>query len=365
MKEGVEYYFEIDQYLNGELKEDALAKFQIALAEDPALRDEVANQQLLNEVVLGAELDVLRDRIKKDIKQLDQKNNSNKWLLGGSLLLLISVATGLGIFNNIKSDKTTSSKSPSEKPLINVSDSLQSNGLSLSPNTKKHVNKKVWIKPQISNSSENFLDSVPSEIKNEITLQKGTEIIKSDTITTKSSVVKQSDACADVNINFTLSSTSSCINGATGEIKVTENSLKGGTAPYSYEFNGNGNFSSLSSYTNLRPGSYTVKVKDQSGCVKEKVVLVSEKECYKKQSFSFSPEFGETLKIPISSEEAGILSIYNRAGLLIFKTKTGQGEIAEWNGNDMTGNLAVAGLYVYIVEYSNGQKENGQITVLR
>ncbi len=363
MKEGVEYYFEIDQYLNGELSDDALLKFEKALAEDPALRNEVANQKLLNEVVLGAELDVLRDRIKKDINRLDQKNNTKKWLLGGSLLLLLGAAAGYSISNNNKSESPTSVKSVAEKQLVQKADPSQDNELPISPKTKKPVNKKVWENPQISNFSESFLGTVPFEVKNEITLQEETETI--DTLAIKPTIERKSDACTDININFTLTSASSCINGTTGEVKVEENSLKGGTGPYFFELNGSGNFSSESSYSNLRPGNYIIKVKDQSGCVKEKSILVSAKECYKKQSFSFSPELGETLKISVSSEEAGVLSIYNRAGLLIFKTKTGQGEIVEWTGTDITGNLAVAGLYVYIVEYANGGKENGQITVVR
>ncbi|WP_028980622.1 SprB repeat-containing protein [Sporocytophaga myxococcoides] len=365
MKEGVEYYFEIDQYLNGELSDDALLKFEKALAEDPTFRTEVENQQLLNEVVLGAELDVLRERIKKDIKQLDQKNNTNKWLLGGSLLLLISAAAGIGLSINNKSEKTPSVKNSTEKQVIINNDSFSRSELPLLSENKRANKKDLTIKPNSNKSPERLSDTIQEEQKKETTLKKETNTIILDTLTTNPLPYQKSDPCIGVNINFTVSSTSTCSGASNGEIKVAENSIKGGTAPYSYEFNGSGNFSSLSSYTNLRPGSYVVKVKDQSGCVKEKSVLVSEKECYKKQTFSFSPEFGETLKIPVSSEEPGTLSIYNRAGLLIFKTKTGQGEIAEWTGTDMTGNLAVAGLYVYIVEYSNGQKENGQITVLR
>lgn len=365
MKEGVEYYFEIDQYLNGELSDDALLKFEKALAEDPALRVEVANQKLLNEVVLGAELNVLRERIKKDINQLDQKNNTKKWFMGGSLILLIGAAAGFGISTNDKSEKPTSVKSVAEKQIVKKADPSQNNELPPPSKTKKPVNKKVWISPQIGNSSESFVDTVTLEIKKEIILPKETETSQSDTLTAQPSFEVISDPCTEVNINFLISSTSSCINSATGEVKIEENSLSGGKAPYSFEFNGSGNFFSKSSYSQLRPGSYSIKVKDQSGCVKEKSIQVSAKECHKKQSFSFSPELGETLKISVSSEEAGTLSIYNRAGLLIFKTKTGQSEIAEWNGTDMTGNLAVAGLYVYIVEYANGGKENGQITVLR
>ncbi len=365
MKEGVEYYFEIDQYLNGELSDDALLKFEKALAADPALRDEVANQKLLNQVVLGAELDVLRERIKRDINQLDQKNSTKKWFWGGSLFLLIGAAAVWGIETNNKSETTTPLKKVTEKQLVKKTEPSQNNELPVPSKTKNPVSKKVWINSQIGNTSESFIDTVTFEIKNEVPLPKEKEAIKTDTLTAQPAFEVKSDPCTDVNINFSLSSTSSCINSANGEVKIEENSLIGGKAPYSFELNGSGIFSSESSYSNLRPGSYTIKVRDHSGCVKEKSIQVSAKECYKKQSFSFSPELGETLKISVSSEEAGILSIYNRAGLLIFKTKTGQGEAAEWNGTDMTGNLAVAGLYVYIVEYANGAKENGQITVLR
>lgn len=368
MKEEVEYYFEIDQYLKGELSDDALVKFEKALAENPALRNEVASQKLLNDVVLGAQLDLLRERIKKDIDQIDQNNNNTKnWLLGASLVLLIGA--GLGIASYHKPEKTPRIDTIQETQPITVTDAPKKIELPVTQNIGKPVKKDLTKTPPVGTVQETISAPVPAEYKKETVSQETPVSIVEDTSTINlpsniASAVELND-CQDGTIVFTISSKNSCLERATGEVKVDEKSLKGGAAPYSFELNRNGKFTSEAVYTNLKPGHYTITVKDQKGCTVEQTIEVNGKECYKKRSFSFSPELGETLKISVSSEEAGVLSIYNRAGLLIFKTQTDLAETVDWNGTDLTGNVAPSGLYVYIVEYANGEKENGQITVLR
>ena len=39
--------------------------------------------------------------------------------------------------------------------------------------------------------------------------------------------------------------------------------------------------------------------------------------------------------------------------------------MTEWNGIGGQGEYMDAGLYIYIIEYSNGTKENGQVTIIR
>ncbi len=74
-------------------------------------------------------------------------------------------------------------------------------------------------------------------------------------------------------VNASITITNATCNGATnGAISVTGNS---GTAPYTYRLN-SGSFQSSGSFTGLAAGSYTIRIKDSTDCIKDTVITVSE-----------------------------------------------------------------------------------------
>ncbi|MGZ4116495.1 MAG: DUF7619 domain-containing protein [Bacteroidia bacterium] len=72
--------------------------------------------------------------------------------------------------------------------------------------------------------------------------------------------------------NLNVSTTSTSCGGSTGT--VTIGAVTGGTAPYTYSFNG-GAFSSTLTYTGLSGGAYNVTVKDASGCMYTTAAIVA------------------------------------------------------------------------------------------
>jgi hypothetical protein len=79
--------------------------------------------------------------------------------------------------------------------------------------------------------------------------------------------------------NFTINSTPSvssattptCVGGSTGTINVT---ASGGGTPYTYSLNG-GTYQTSSLFTGLAAGTYTLNVKNSTGCVASSSVLIS------------------------------------------------------------------------------------------
>ncbi len=73
---------------------------------------------------------------------------------------------------------------------------------------------------------------------------------------------------------FTFTSTDAvCYNSHTGSITVTPTN---GTAPYSYKLNATGVFGSSNVLSNLKAGTYTVFVKDASGCEANQMVTIGQ-----------------------------------------------------------------------------------------
>lgn len=73
-----------------------------------------------------------------------------------------------------------------------------------------------------------------------------------------------SGGCTGVTITISATPTgvTPCVS-ASGSIAVT---ATGGTAPYTYSLNNNGQFQSISTFSNLNQGTYSIAVRDANGC---------------------------------------------------------------------------------------------------
>jgi len=80
-------------------------------------------------------------------------------------------------------------------------------------------------------------------------------------------------------------------------------------------------------------------------------------------SFSFKPEFGEVFTIPMNKGTEGEIRILDRAGNKVYTEKIYVDRVNTWNGMNLQGGISPSGLYIYSIEYTNGQKEFGQIII--
>ena len=92
------------------------------------------------------------------------------------------------------------------------------------------------------------------------------------------------------------------------------------------------------------------------------MVEIENKECRKaQQTYSFNPAYGET--ITIKADGDGIITIRNRAGVVVFSGNVSSGEDFTWDGQTLSGGISTPGLYIYSLEYKNGNSVRGEILI--
>lgn len=95
-----------------------------------------------------------------------------------------------------------------------------------------------------------------------------------------------------------------CHGGSTGNITLTD---QGGTTPYQYALN-SGSFSALNSFTGLSAGTYTLHTKDNAGCSRDSIIILSEPLAISFSNFSITPIncFGASSGIITTSALGGV-----------------------------------------------------------
>ncbi len=164
---------------------------------------------------------------------------------------------------------------------------------------------------------------------------------------------------------FEVSVQASCKGENDGSIQVEMQSISGGTIPYHFKLSESGELSSLGVFSALGKGTYHLIGYDSKGCSQSKEILVYDKNCSQKKSYSFNPEYGESWKIPSAEGKSGAFTIFNRAGVAIFKGSFTGSDAAEWFGTNTQGSPAEVGLYVCVIDYAGGKTEVIEISIVR
>lgn len=370
MRPELETYQLIDKFLNGELGGDELLSFEQKLQSDPSFAEEVSFQKLTNEVVVGASFDSLRSQMTKDISNIDSSNNNQKWGLASIAFGVISIGMVALYSSSKQSDSTISSKTTTPSSVLIQKESQQNNPVLSNKTEEKTVqtitpsiknNTTAGGNTEISTPQESVIKSATTQHTENIQSTESTDIHKSTQPNTEKIVA--SDPCLQTSITAKIISNPSCSDAANGSVKIPLNEIKGGIKPYAISFNQSKASASKELYAYLKADTYTVSISDANGCIKEYTVDVEEKNCRKK-SFIFAPDKGEIWSIEGVNNDPYVMTILNMSGRQIFKTNTMQG-IFEWQGVSQQGEYLDAGLYIYIIEYTNGTKENGQVTIVR
>jgi hypothetical protein len=152
----------------------------------------------------------------------------------------------------------------------------------------------------------------------------------------------------------------SCNNMATGVIEIIESTVSDGIPPYQAMLNGEPGDSMV--FRGLKPGFYKLEIKDASGClVSLGNIIVDTKDCRYQEKFS---PYYEQWDMPIGSKP-GIIEIYNKNGRKVFELKFDGTGKEYWNGNDMNNEALPMGLYLFTIEYDDGDIFQGSITINR
>jgi len=367
----------IEKYLRGELSASEKAMVEDKIKQDSSFAEEVEESAFVDQVIIGAGLEMLREKITKDIAQLDQKKKRRvKWSVAG-LLVLIGCVAGYFFVKEANWEKRIPKNVPADEHFIendNKNLNTANKGKAKKETNATMVKKKAFILKKEKLSAIEAKDSLKYvPLFDTVPMQKNQETLvrippvqaiegKLDTIASLSQPTPFQNNCV---LSFQATPQSTCRGEQNGSIQIAKQTLSGGQAPYTFSLGESGIKSGTGEFSNLAEGTYIVHVSDKTGCSSSQEVYVSSKSCQSKQAFSINPDYGEIWKIPYDKEKSGIFTILNRTGHTVFRASFGNEASSEWNGTDMRGVVVKTGLYICILQYRDGKKANLQITVVR
>lgn len=367
MRPDLDAYYLIDQYLENKLQGEELHAFEKRIGLDDSFAMQVKEQQLVNTFILEAELKIVRLQIEKDLNQLNTPSFFRmhwKWI-GVSTLGLLAI---LFYTFNIGDENKKTTGTIEQKLVMPTNLEHSDNTISTNVKISKNTSGEIKLSNTIPQPAEKNTDSVQQIALDEVPVQQNSNLLHStETFSpdVKEDIETKKIDCSTVKISFTLEPQPTCKDEEEGSISI-EN-LTGGIAPYTILVD-NKKYKERK-INALGAGTYEIKITDKNGCKNDLKTIIKEKNCAvavpKQTKFNINPTIGEVCSIPINPNKTGNLTIYNRSGKIIFRVTNNSNESIEWDGTDGYGSLVEQGLYVYIIEYSDGAKDSGEVNIVR
>ena len=353
----------IDQYLQGSLQGKALQNFEDKLAKDPALREELELQQLVNESVVDHGLLSWKEAIQKESSHLKQKNATKKKVMIGSAgLLLLAGAIWYGSQQN-----TTTPDQEKTPPVKPVDSTYKFSSPEMVEETEKSsAPAKSTSSPALQKTEEN---SSPDTTLNIVEVipepQDKQEVPTQDSATSEKPQKTLNDTptvspCEQIEFLAFFEAKATCEGQSGGEVNITE--VYGGTPPYLYRLQSTTSWQDKTIIKGLSAGEYQLEVKDGNGCQNtvDKTVTITAKNCYKPAK-GFNPDY-ETWEYKGHWNNTAKVTIRNKAGMIILEKDVN--DIFVWDGLDNQGQRVPSGLYLYTIDVPQQQQVAGTVTVI-
>ncbi len=368
---------EIDQFLLGKLTPDEKHAFQLKINADPQLAEEIIYQQLANEAIVDSKLVELNQKIREDLDKLDSASLLNKWVIGSSIVFIIGVGTVLLNFNDSeKNDKKINAENlilhpqkVEELDEVIIEENMQKHSFKNSKqaysNIKQDQNQSdvqatgKYINPGIDSSNKDIVPEDKTLPNNYLNPQLHPDI--------SNEVIKS--PCNTMVLTYLPDTKESCHNKATGEISIMPNAINGGTAPYKFSIDNGIHFQTAYVFSNIREGDYYLTILDNENCKQtfSTVLYIQAKHCNQEHSYSFNPLNGEKWQYPLKNTSGGEMEIKNKLGQRVYSTNWSAGmENVEWDGaiQNVPG-ATIIGEYIYMIIYTNGETENGYVSIVK
>lgn len=306
MRDTTEIYEQIDRYLSNSMESNELNEFQNQVNSNSELFELVEMQKAANEIIVGNRLAGLKQMMDADFAQMDEgKPSKLKYWLGGAFIATVIVGT---IMYNDKNEKeVTKIVAPVSNQTVIVE--------------KAEVEKtenQVVAKSKIQTSTASKSDIAIVEVKPKIAqVDVVSPVLQTPTV--QSNIVVERPKVVDSEVAK----------------KHTVEKI------HSEDLSPKHEVSETKSNNSTSPEVKNVKHKAQS----------------------INLDLGEQFTFPTIIENEAQASIYNRGGMLVYKTKLVQDQTEVWTGTDSNGTVVQSGLYIYIIEYISGSKSTGEIVV--
>ena len=365
MKESNDILDTIERYTKNKMGVEEKVVFEKELATDESLRKQLQFSEIIDEMIIGNETWKLKEQMQKDLYSTTPKLGK---YLAISVLMLATSAGLFVLFNREDKVKVETPITVEPKAIKQAQKQVEISKKIIFSKTKLPVSKEHKTSVQATSTTPEFkITSVQPEGDQTITVSSTAQVVASPNVASKQNVtlsVKQ-DPCASLVGDVEFYTIASCKGQETGEVRLKIETIKGGTAPFSFKL---GEKSASGYFDRLAPGQYTLFIKDANNCLIENAqkVIVSEKKCVVKKEYIFNPEYDSSWPIPYDTEKQAIaIKILDKSGKVFYQSNVSTSHPAEWRGESNTGLVLGMGLYFFSIEYADGSFDEGSILVSR
>jgi|GEM_PF-5022424 len=363
-------YEEIDRYLIKQLSEGELVIFTTKLKNDPSLQELVDAQKLANEIIIDHELVKLKERMRQDLRQGGSENTSN-W---GKIILLTVAVSSTALYSYTQFSNPSEQSSIKEESIKNTSSLPETteNTLLAVTTDNKHT---AFTKTNTTEENQAIIsteqESSSLAIENKVEQTTSTHLqnknaVKSDLTEQKAYVLEHSPviSCETVKITADVSVDYGHQNYEDATIIVQKQTVKGGTAPYSYSLD-EAAFEKENRFDGLKDGVYHVSIKDYNNCVSKITKNIVVKIPVKEIDEAFTPSNGERWKFPIPDHADGTITIINKAGTTVYSQNIVGGYPSDWDGRGNNGTALDLGNYYFMVTFKDNTINKGHISIVQ
>ena len=364
----------IDNYLNNGMSEEERFAFEEKIAHDETLAAKVNEARLTNEAIYYASLAELKNTIGKDLKDITYKASFNwkkaSYISIASLALLSGITTYL-VTNNTAVDPRKPGTTSIEKEIkqehvqensttINKEKAVDGNKLHQEYSSGKQV-KKDSIQTNNTSIQKSILP-IDNTIKN-IDKTKAADSennIQRHDPDLKKTVTSETDNKIICDKSFKINTEASCKQKETGAITIGSD----GAYSYTFQVDIRSITGSKGIFYNMSAGVYEILVTYGNECTYTKKVTIPEKWCAMNSPYSFNPDYRETWVMQYEQGASGKLTIYDTSGKEIYSSIFGSGN-EYWDGSDIHGGVAATGIYIAVINYTDGRQEKVELTIVR
>lgn len=365
MKSEDQLYIEIERYLHKKMEGTELRAFEKHIAENPEVAQKVQVQRLAHEMIIKNRLNQLSN-YSKELQQKDLKRQQYKIMAKIATGLLLA---GLSIYfftkqtvHTLPVPQTADSMHVSSNNAVIPSSTAQKS--QIKEKNSSPIVLKPTVKASISKNREEAHVSEATTLPTQEHLQRPLEekISQPDVSVVKPIVVPSHEIqgpCHQVLLKAHIETFKTCVGENEGVISVSR--IQGGHKPYALKL-----ISAVDhqerGFSGLEAGKYIVSITDSKNCTQvfEEIIIAS-KPCH--VDHQFNPALGEVWEVP-SSAVAADLYIHDQSGQLIFQKHISALDQISWDGKSLNGHLQ-SGIFVYLLKYTDGTQQQGNITVLQ
>lgn len=340
-------YDQIEAYLKGALNETEREQFEIELAQNEALKEEVEIQKASRALIEQVYLQEMSAIISEQSVEKPVKPTHWKWVAGAFI--------AIGVLTFLLVDKEDTSKEV-HAPLSIVVHEVVSR-----EEQEEEVVSKVIPNEELKINESNLVletKSVKIAVEDTVTtaqiIQQTSQVV--DQIVTQDNVDEITDSEKKSVKEVALEP--ECVKPKLTPVRVTDchlNELDGEllldeSKDIRYSIN-NSEFNDYPETRGLESGVYSVQLKDNKGCIFDLGnYKIKQSACLKERDIAYNIKYDGVLELPLKESERTEVVLLNRVGEQVFTTELENSNYFEWDGKYDNGNEAVLGLHKLVIK---------------